>query len=203
MTSSIKEGKARPMPEQYKKEETKPPTPVEDKLVEEKDLSKTATEIINEQKKAETIEIPKTEWEEMKKNMEVMKSKGEFLETIADKKAKALYYLRHKDKLPIHVKLSTWPTEDGDKVVVGWKMLIDQGEYRDPQTGRRVEKQIIEITLEDDKKVELPYLTWVEQYGQTNCEQTGTETDEGGNMKLKLKKLDDGKVYVVDVVYVN
>ncbi len=183
--SSIKEGKSKPMPEQYdgehseeklegkteevKTEEATPPTPVEDRVVE-------ASELGDKPEKAETVEIPKTEWEEMTKRMKAMEDKGEMLFDIGDRKAKAKWYAAHKEELPPQVKLNTWPTEDGDKAILDWGTVIDQGEFVDPQTGRRITNQQIWIQLEDGKRIEkIPYSIWVERYGQIQCDQVGTE----------------------------
>lgn len=210
MTSSIEEGRARksnlatPDPEEVerqrkeraekvraeaKTEEATPPEPVVDEPV--------------EKPAEETIEVSKTAWDEINKRLEAQERKSEFLDSVADKKAKALWYSRHKDEIPPIVKLSTWPTEEGHKVIVEWGMIVDEGEFRDPQTGRRVERQTMWIRTEDGKIIkDIPYAVWGERYGHVVCKQVGTETKDG-KLFLKLIREDNGQEYTIDVTFVN
>ena len=204
--SSIEEGKSKPMPEQYdgkhgekedKVVEDKPANP-DDTMFSKESVTITAKtaddSTMFEEATAETVEIPKTEWEEMTKRMKAMEDKGEMLFDIGDRKAKAKWYAAHKEELPPQVKLNTWPTEDGDKAILDWGTVMDQGEFVDPQTGRRITNQQIWIKLEDDKVIKnIPYGIWVERYGQVQTDQVGTETNEKNELMLKLKVKDTGK----------
>ena len=151
----------------------------------------------------EKIEVSKKFLDDLVKKVEALEEKGLALESMTDRKLRGQYYARHKDKLPVYVKLRTWEVDGKEAVIVGWRTVRDEGAYLDPATNRLIEKQDIEIILEDGKKIELPLVVWNRDYKHVQCEQIGTETNEGGHLSLKLRRKDNGTEYVVGVEYVN
>jgi len=151
-----------------------------------------------------TVEVTKEFLENLVKKVEALEEHGKALESMTDRKLRGQYYARHKEKLPVYVKLRTWTDDTGDEqVILFWRTVRDEGAHIDPGTNRLIEKQDIEIILENGKKIEMPLVTWNRDYGHVDCEQIGTETDEKGNLTLKLRRKDNGKEYTVGVQFVN
>lgn len=145
----------------------------------------------------ETITITKEQFEKFQKSIDDLKSKTEFLESVADRKQVANWYARHKEKLPVHVRLRTIR----GKVIVGWKTVIDEV-YKDA-SGRWVENQQIELAYEDGEAETMSYANFSRTYDAVKCERIGQIMDEKDNLILKLKRLDNGKEYEVGVQFVN
>jgi len=152
----------------------------------------------------EEVTVSKKFIDDLEKRLAAQEAKSNALESMTDRKLRGQYYSRHKEELPIHVKLRTWTVEGEEpSVILGWRTVRDEGAHLDPATNRLIEKQDIEIVLEDGKKLEMPLAAWNLRYGHVQCEQIGTTTDEKGHLSLKLRRKDNGKEYVVGVQYVN
>ena len=147
----------------------------------------------------EEVAMTREMLKEIQDSIDNLKKKNKFLESVADKRQVARWYARNKKDLPVHVKLRTWD----EKVIIGWRTVRDEGVIRNIQTGRWIETQDIEIVLEDGKKIEMPYMAWVLRYSHVECKKVGEEVDDNGNVSLKLKRLDNGKEYTVEVQFVN
>jgi len=144
------------------------------------------------------VQIPKEEFDQLKETVKSLQEKGEFLEAVADKKQVATYYARNKSKLPSIIRLRTL---DG-KAVVGWGKIKDEV-YKDSQTGRWKEEQIIEVIFEDGTSQQMDYVTFSRRYDHVKCEKVGEITDEIGNVTLKLRRIDNDKEYQIPVQFVN
>jgi len=147
------------------------------------------------------VEVKPTKTAEMQELMNIVKKQAddiELLKTIADKKALAQYYQRNQGSIPLKVKLRVM---DG-KVIVGWRTLVDVSEY-DIVLRRFKEVQTVEIVFEDATKKEMSLVDFNRHFTYAMCEQIGKEETEDGSLILKLKRLDNNKVYKVDVKFVN
>lgn len=165
----------------------------------------------------ELIEEKKTELEKIKKEnqVEIEKIKTEHSETVtvnkhvldgilddlkrlksvADVGRLGQYDDKNKAELKRVVLLSTW---DG-KVIVGWKMTKDDVQK---VNGIWREFQLIQIKLEDDTTVDLPYLQFSQEVVKVDAEII-SRTKEGGHETLKVLRKDNGKEIVIDVTFVN
>ena len=120
------------------------------------------------------------------------------LEQIADKRQLAAYYARNQKKLPKIVSLRLWL----DKVVVGWADMIINTMDTNPLTGAWVEKQTVQIFNEDGEKIILPYLTWIRGFKRVESTVLSTEKTDFNEI-LKVKRNDNGKIYNIDIRFVN
>jgi len=121
----------------------------------------------------------------------------ELLKSVADKKALSQYYLRNQGKIPLKVKLRII----NDKVIVGWRTVKDVSEF-DNQSRRFIVDQRVELVNEDATKEEMSLIYFNRHYTYIECEQIGKE-ETGNALILKLKNLENGKIYKVDVRFVN
>jgi hypothetical protein len=121
----------------------------------------------------------------------------ELLKSVADKKALSQYYLRNQGKIPLKVKLRII----NDKVIVGWRTVKDVSEF-DNQSRRFIVDQRVELVNEDATKEEMSLIDFNRHYTYIECEQIGKE-ETGNALILKLKNLENGKIYKVDVRFVN
>ena len=147
-----------------------------------------------------------------KKLAEILKSveKG-FADQIADlKKDNAILYEaadktllgkvlnKNRKSLGMSVMLSRVQ----GKVVVGWRMIMDVVEKNN--NGVWTEKQVIEITLEDDSKVEMPYMQFTNAIAadRINAKVLSRSVDEDENITFKVKA-NNGKEYNIGASFVN
>ena len=156
----------------------------------------------------EKVEITKSELQEIYKRLDGLAKDNEFLKSIADKKATALYYQRHREAIPPHVKIRSLEVTDKDgnaveKVIIGWRTTIDKV-WKDPQTGAWKEQQEVELLFEDKTIQKIDLLTYNKLFKYVECERTGViKDDETGEEAFKLRRLDNGKEYVIGVLFVN
>lgn len=89
-----------------------------------------------------------------------------------------------------------------DLVIVGWEQVMDVVEK---QNNIWIEKQIQRIILEDGKTVEMPYEEFHRKLyaKQIVCDVLARTVDADGNTVVKLKRQDNGKVYDLDIAFVN
>lgn len=139
----------------------------------------------------------KNETQELIELIKQQASDIKMLTAIADKKALAQYYQRNVGKIPLHVKLRVL---DG-KVIVGWRTLVDISEF-DIVLRRFKEVQTLEVIFEDGTKKEMSLVDFNRHYTYVECEQIGT-IQEDDSLIIKLKRLDTGQEYHVNVQYVN
>ena len=144
--------------------------------------------------------IPEKPLSDVEQLMETVKAQAAdiaLLKTIADKKALALYYQRNKGKIPLHMKLRKL----NGKVIVGWRTLTDEVDY-DPITRRAREDQTLEVAFEDGTKAKMTLVDFNRHFSYVECEKIGSE-EENGKVILKLKRLDTGQEYKVNIRFVN
>ena len=144
---------------------------------------------LNENKSEnETVTIPKSEWEEVKKTLETLKK-------VADKGR--LEHEEAKNKVDGHKQGRI--TLIGDKIVVGWKMKKDF--VGKNQHGVWVEDQVITVTDEDGKDYDMAYVDFV-KIKKIPCFFVAEMTDEQGVVSKKCR-LEDGREIFIKVDYVN
>ena len=88
------------------------------------------------------------------------------------------------------------------KVVVGWRMIMDVVEKN--SNGIWTEKQVIEVTLEDDSKVEMPYMAFTNAISADRLKANviSRSVDEDENITYKVKA-ENGKEYSIASPFVN
>jgi len=156
----------------------------------------------------EKIEISKSELAEIYKRLDSLAADNEFLKSVADKKAVALYYQRHKEVIPprVNIRALDVANEKGEmveKVILGWR-TVENEVWKDPQTGAWREKQTVELLMEDKSVVKMDLLNYVRQFKYIPCERTAVIKDEvTGEQAFKLRRLDNGKEYIIGVLFVN
>ena len=64
------------------------------------------------------------------------------------------------------------------------------------------EFQLIQLKLDDDTIVDLPYLQFSQEVVKVDSEII-SRTKEGGHETLKVLRKDNGKEYTIDVTFVN
>jgi len=149
--------------------------------------------------KDDTISVSKKLMEDMQNQVEELKKlRNIFFET-ADKRSMARYWARHgKDRKSI-VKLR----HIGGNVIVGWTDMPKNDVYKGDDRKWR-ELQRVKLLFEDGTSKEMSYSEFGRTYEYYECERIGVVTDEGGkSTSFKLKRLDNGEVYEIDVRFVN
>ena len=86
--------------------------------------------------------------------------------------------------------------------IVAWEQVMDVVEK---QNNIWIEKQIQRIFLEDGTKLEMPYDEFHRSLykEQVVCDVLSKTVDSEGNTIVKLKRQDNGKVYELDIAFVN
>lgn len=162
---------------------------------------------------------PKAEKEEVKPEVEkketVVMDKAQLteilhkldrLEQAADRNRLEQFDNKNKPKELTRVRLNVFenPKDGVRKVIMAWKMIVDEVVY-DNYRGY-FEKQIIQLTLEDGLKVELPYsdFTIGKQRKQEPSEIVKRNKDEAtGNEMFSLRRISDQKLFEVDSRFIN
>lgn len=152
-----------------------------------------------EPKKEETVSISKTQLTEILKKLEK-------LESVADKGRLELYDNQNKPKDLTRVRLNVYEdrVNGKTKVIMAWKMIIDEASY-DSYRGY-FEKQVIELTLEDDSKIDLPYVDFSigKKRKQEVAEIVSRSKNEQTNSEIfEVRRLSDGKEFKVDSRFIN
>ena len=157
------------------------------------------TKQTKKEKEEENKEENQDVLESLQNEIEELKKQNQMLLEVADKKALAGYYTRHKESLPSQVKIRVI---DGN-VVLGWKMVKDEV-YKDPATMRWIEIQKIKVLLENEKAIELDYMDFVRRYEYVDARIISRVKEEGTNREaLKVERIDTGQEYVIGIEYVN
>lgn len=153
-----------------------------------------------EEPKKETVEVPATMLESLKKDMDILKKNNDLLLQIADKKQLANYYARHKQDLPSVVKLRMI----GGKVIMGWRKDEDEGSFQHPLTGAWMEKQTLQLLYEDKTTAIINYRDFVHKYTTTKAKVLSTVTDGiTGKTAFKVEREDNGKIYTIAIEFLN
>lgn len=148
--------------------------------------------------KVETLTIPKSSWDEMNKQMAEMKKMSEMLMQIADRKALAMYYSRHKTEVPKEVRVRTI----AGKVIIGWRTIQDEV-FQDPLTRGWKEIQIVELMYEDGTTEQMPLMDFNRRFEHIKCQRLGVINDEAsGKTAFKLVR-PNGQELTIAVEFVN
>lgn len=131
-----------------------------------------------------------------KKALEEVMGRLKRLESAADVGRLGHYDEKNKETIKHIVLLSTW---DG-KVIVGWKMIKDDVQK---VNGIWREYQIIQVKLEDDTIIDLPYLQFSQEVVKVDAEILSRTKESDGHETLKVLRKSDGKEYLLDVTFVN
>lgn len=180
---------------------TKKQTPVETsddvKLVEE--IQQVVKGEEPKQENKSEIELMKEQLALLSKKLEETEKTNSMLIEIADSKAKAHYYDKHKEKLPTDMRVRTY----GDKLIVGWKSVVDDVD-RDFVTGRYMEKQEVMLFFKDGSSKQVPLIVFERHYKPVNCRLLSILSSEVDNtISYKLKRYDNGEEFEIGASFVN
>ena len=131
-----------------------------------------------------------------KQALDTMIKRLERLESAADLGRLGKYDDKNKIELPKIVLLGKY----NDKIIVGWKMLKDEVQK---VNGIWRESQLIQLKLEDDTTIDLPYLQYVQEVVKVNSTILSRTKDSSGHETLKVRRNDNGNEYSIDITFVN
>ena len=158
-----------------------------------------------EEKSAGMVQIPQTQLDSLIKRMDALEKDKDMLLQIADKRQLGVYYQRHREKIPTRVMLRTYGPEN--KVVLGWRSTKDIMESETGPGGmvRWTEDQRCELLFEDGTSSgEISQRKFTRDYKQVPAEVVQKIVDEEtGNLALKVRRMDNGKEFVIGVQFVN
>jgi len=163
---------------------------VDKKIQQEKIIadSKKDLEVIKKEE-SETITVNKKALDDMIRRMER-------LESAADVGRLDKYDQKNKKALSHVVLLGTY----NGKIVLGWKMLKDEVQKIN---GVWRESQLIQIKLDDDTTLDLPYLQYVQEVVKVDATILSRTKDNNGHETLKVRRNDNGNEYLIDVTFIN
>lgn len=146
--------------------------------------------------KKDTVELKKTTLDALMKRLETLEKEQKQLLEVQDRRTKSkIEELRRAGKLVKNVKLRSLE----NKSVIGWKTIEDDVYFSD---GRLIEKQTVEVWLEDGQKKLLSMRQWATIPTYSEYEVTKESKDADGNIILTVRR-GDGKELDVNVIYVN
>lgn len=147
--------------------------------------------------KPETVEVPKSQLDQLMTDVAKLKSDNEALTFAADRSRLQAFQERQKTPGNRVVKLLTFVADDGvRKVVLAWKKVKD--DVFKGANGAWVEDQVYEIVMEDDSKKEIPLLTFF----RNTADKIKAEVIEEKTDSFKVKT-PEGKEYLVGKMFVN
>lgn len=184
------------------------------KTQEEKDADKLAKELAKKDVetvdgddtikvvKDDVIEIKRTDFDRMMKQMDKQAKDIDLLYKTADKSRIARELNKEGENLIKKVKVRTW--DDTGKMVLGWKLITNKCEV---VMGRWTEEQTTTIILEDDTTVTVPLLEFYRKtLKKVEADIIGKSEDfDKDNNKISILKLQfaNGKKLSLNEVYVN
>jgi predicted RNase H-like nuclease (RuvC/YqgF family) len=152
--------------------------------------------------KEDTIEIKRTDFDNMMKQLERQSKDIDLLYKAADKSKIAKELGKEGENLIKQAKVSTW--DDTGKFIVGWKLITNKCEVI---MGKWIEEQTVVINFEDGETLIVPLL---EFYRKTLKKVNGdiisrVDQYDENNEKIIMFKLQfpNGKVLLLNSVYVN
>lgn len=131
-----------------------------------------------------------------KKALDDMIRRMERLESTADVGRLDKYDQKNKKELAKVVLLGKY----NGKIVLGWKMLKDEVQK---VNGIWRESQTIQIKLEDDSTLDLPYLQYIQEVVKVDATILSRTKDNDGHETLKVRRNDDGNEYSIDITFIN
>jgi hypothetical protein len=148
---------------------------------------------------AEMVTVPRAQLTEIL-------SKLERLESASDKGRLEAFDNANKPKELSRIRLNVYenPEDGSSKVIMAWRMVIDEVIYN--QGRGYVERQVIELTLEDGSKVQLEYrdFTIGKRRKQQVAEIISRQKDETkGSELFKVRRVSDQKEFEVDSRFIN
>jgi hypothetical protein len=148
------------------------------------------------QLKKDTVELRKTTLDALMKRLETLEKEQKQLLEVQDRRTKSkIEELRRAGKLVKNVKLRSVE----NKSVIGWKTIEDDVYFSD---GRLIEKQTVEVWLDDGEKKHLSMRQWATIPTYSEYEVIKESKDSDGNIILTVRR-GDGKELDVNVIYVN
>ena len=160
------------------------------KIEQEKIIAQNKEDLKNlKQEKPETVTVDKAALDQMIRRLER-------LESTADVGRLGKYDDKNKIELPKVVLLGKY----NDKIVVGWKMLKDEVQK---VNGVWRESQLIQIKLDDDTSVDLPYLQYVQEVVKVDATILSRTKESNGHETLKVRRNDNGNEYSIDITFIN
>jgi len=149
----------------------------------------------NENKK-DIVELKKTTLDALMERLAKLEEEQKELLAVQDRRTKSkIEELRRAGKLVKNVKLRSID----NKVVIGWKTVEDDVFFSD---GRLIEKQTVEIWLEDGEKKVLSMRQWATMPLYNEYEVIRESRNEDGDILLTVRR-GDGKELEVNVIYAN
>lgn len=154
----------------------------------------------------ETVVVSKVQLTEILKKVEALEASNARLSYAADRGRLDQFDNANKPKELTRVRLNVYenPDDQSSKVVMAWKMIMDEVVY--DRVRGYIEKQIIELTLEDDTKVQISYGDFGigKRRKQEQSEIVSRKKDEKtGHELLSLRRISDGKEYEIDSRFIN
>ncbi len=144
----------------------------------------------------DTVELKKSTLDALMKRLETLESDQKQLLEAQDRRTRSkIEELRRAGKLVKNVKLRSIE----NKSVIGWKTIEDDVYFSD---GRLIEKQTVEVWLEDGLKKTLSMRQWATIPTYNEYEVIKESKDSDGNIILTVRS-GDGKELEVNVIYVN
>ena len=156
----------------------------------DKKIEETEKDTTQEIEKKDTITISRDVFDRMQQDIQMLKE-------TSDKTRTSVWMQRHKEDLAKKVMIRQF----NGKVILGWRTLKNDVNYN-PERKVWVEDQVVELMDENGQKIETTYKNFVDNYVNINCEQIGT-IEEGGQLILKLRRMDTGDEYNIGVAFVN
>ena len=138
---------------------------------------------------AETITVNKQSLDQMIRRLER-------LESAADVGRLGKFDEKNKMELPKVVLLGKY----NDKIIVGWKMLKDEVQK---VNGIWRESQLIQIKLDDDTSIDLPYLQYVQEVVKVDATILSRTKESNGHETLKVRRNDNGNEHSIDITFIN
>lgn len=154
------------------------------------------------------IEVDKEFLAQIKDIIEKQKSDIEFLKSVADKKAVALYHQRHREAIPPVIKIRAMDVLDEktgktvEKVIMGWGRMPDNEVFK--QGREWSEKQTVELFYQDGTSEKLSYVDYNRRFRHIPCQQVGTSSDDRtGEFFYHLRRMDTGEEIKINALFVN
>src|SRR3990167_7862014 len=154
---------------------------------------------IIEQQKEDIKELKKEESETVtvnKKALDDMIRRMDRLESAADIGRLDKYDQKNKKALTQVVLLGTY----NGKIVLGWKMIKDEVQKIN---GIWRESQLIQIKLDDDTAIDLPYLQYVQEVVKVDATILSRTKDSNGHETLRVRRNDNGNEHSIDITFIN
>ena len=169
-----------------------------DKQLELEKIKKQNQEDLDKFKKEEneTLTVNKKALDQIIRDNEKFKRDIERLTSAADVGRLSKFDEKNKVDLPKVVLLGKY----NDKIIVGWKMLKDEVQK---VNGIWRESQLIQIKLDDDTSIDLPYLQYVQEVVKVDATILSRTKESNGHETLRVRRNDNGNEHSIDITFIN